>query len=160
MMRTTRFLLAACCAGALSLLLAGAVLGDHSVPWKAKADGQITNSVPPTADSPGRMDFVAVGTSTHLGLYTEVGGADILADGTVANGTYTKTAADGSTISGTYSGTFQFLSPTEIEFDVTTPVTGGTGRFAGVTGTGQLVAVLDLATGLFHYKKTGTLTLK
>src|SRR5262245_49778397 len=92
--------------GMLGLVSAVMAAGPHEVPHKESADGVITNVVPITDTNPvGHMDFTAEGTATHLGKYTQTGGHDFYADGTLV-GTFTSTAADGSTISGIYYGVF------------------------------------------------------
>jgi len=137
--------------------LIGAVSAGPTVPLKGRADGQLTNLVP---GEPTRMDFIAAGVATHLGRYTEIGGADVYADGTVQDGASTKTAADGSTLSGNYSGTWGFISATEVEFHLTFHFTHGTGRFASATGVVEVFAVMDFVTGQFYYEKAGTLNLR
>ena len=71
-------------------------------------------------------------------------------------GSFTSTAADGSTISGIYYGTFAPIGGGLFEFNVTAEWLVGTGRLEGVTGIGDVVAVLDGATGLLHYDTDAT----
>ncbi len=118
----------------------------------------LTNVVPPTADAPGEMDFVGQGEATHMGKYRIVGGHSFTLDGNL-QGSFTSTAADGSTISGTYEGVFFPIGPDLFQFEVSVQYLRGTGRLAGVTGQADTVAVLDAATGIFHYDTDGTWTL-
>ena len=78
----------------------------------------------------------------------------------VQDGASTKTAADGSTLSGSYSGTWGFVSATEVEFHLTFHFTHGTGRFASATGVVEVFAIMDFITGEFNYEKAGPLKLK
>ena len=51
------------------------------------------------------------------------------------------------------------IGGTLVRFDVEVHYLTGTGRLEGVTGTANTVAVLDAATGQFHYDTDGTWTL-
>jgi len=113
----------------------------ETVPHKEKSTGQITS------DTGSRQDWVAEGTGTHFGRYTESGHHDYSAlDGSLS-GEFTVTAADGSTISGTYEGSFFPIGGGFFQFEVTVQWTEGHGRFEGVTGSGSASAILDGATG-------------
>jgi hypothetical protein len=50
-------------------------------------------------------------------------------------GTATYTAADGDTLRTTFDGPVQQTGPTSVSFEGSETVVGGTGRFAGATGT-------------------------
>src|SRR5262249_41601089 len=109
-----------------------------------------------TEDNPvGHMDFVAEGVATQMGHYTQTGGHDFYADGSLF-GTFTSTAADGSTISGIYYGGFFPIGGGLFEFDVTAQWLEGTDRLEGVTGIGDVVAILDGTTLEFHYVTDAT----
>jgi hypothetical protein len=134
------------------------VLAGPTVPHKESCDGVLTNVIPPSADAPGEMDFVGVGKATHMGQYHIVGGHLFTPEGDLV-GAFTSTAADGSTISGTYEGVFFPIGGTLYQFEVSVDYLVGTGRLAGVTGHAETVAILDAATGEFHYDTLGTWTL-
>lgn len=101
---------------------------------------------------------VGTGIATHLGRFTleddEVGDPATLS----ADVSLTLRAADGDIVTGT--GTAQvtpapgFVSFTSVE---TVTVTGGTGRFAGATGSFVLERVVDIAAGS-PYPSTGSFT--
>lgn len=129
-----------------------------TVPHKERTNGQAFNITPPDGDNPGHMDFVASGHATHLGNYTETGGHDFYADGTLV-GEFESTAANGDKISGIYYGTFQVLEGGIGRFDVTIEWLEGTGRLDGTTGIGSAVAFMDLATGKFYFDADGTWTM-
>jgi hypothetical protein len=125
-----------------------------TLPHKERASGTVT------AVAPGFQAFSGSGTATHFGRYTQVGNHNFDEFGNVLNGVFTTTTADGSTISGTYAGTYTLLPSGNVRFDVHPIWVQGTGRLAGVTGEGDVVAIL---TGVevgdtFTYKTTATLT--
>jgi hypothetical protein len=71
-----------------------------------------------------------------------------------AVGTYLITAANGDTITADLAGTALMVAPPNVvAITETATVTGGTGRFAGATGSIQVERIFDRATGV----TTGTL---
>ena len=87
--------------------------------------------------------FVGAGSATQLGLYAESGTIQLTPTGnpTVfnANATATYTAANGDQLRAVFTGQLDFASGA-IVAQVT--YAGGTGRFAGATGTAVLVGQL------------------
>jgi hypothetical protein len=142
--------------------LAGKVVAKHphQVPHKEHCTGTLTGT---TATS---LQFAGSGTATHFGNYSESGGNNIVPDpmnpltGLVTDGTFTTITADRATITGIYSGSYTVLGPNSIRFDVVVHWQTGTGRLAGVTGQGNVVAFLDGNTtgSHFEYFTDGTLT--
>jgi predicted TIM-barrel enzyme len=130
----------------------------QAVPHRESVDGQVTNL------TASRLDWVAQGKATHLGLFTVVAGHDYtpltISSGIVTNGTFKDTAADGSTISGAYTGKYAFISNTLVRFEIQISYCNGTGRLAGVTGTAAAVSILDVTSGQFHYEAVGTFKLR
>lgn len=123
---------------------AEAASGPHMVPWKEsyQASGTITAG----ARCAAPLLLVSLeggGTATHVGKYTIVNSHCLnLSTGALTNGTFIKTAANGDQIFGTYSGSTTIIQPPAPIgiFGVTGTLsfTGGTGRFAGVTGTASM----------------------
>ena len=69
-------------------------------------------------------------------------------------GTYLITAANGDTITADLAGTAQMVAPPNVlAITETATVTGGTGRFAGATGSIEVKRMFDRSTGV----TTGTL---
>jgi hypothetical protein len=126
--------------GLVATLGLSATASAQTVPHKESSAGQLTNV---TAT---QMDWVAAGTGTHIGAYTEVGSHLYFPDGSLY-GVFTVTAADGSTVSGTYEGTFAPIGGGLFQFEVDVYWEEGTGRLEGVTGVGTATAILDGATG-------------
>src|SRR5262245_61655945 len=115
-----------------------------TVPHKETSDGTVTFT------APDALTFKGPALATHLGRYSTSGGNQTTADGRIINGTFKSIAADGSTISGTYSGTFTPLANNKVRFNVDAVWVRGTGRLAGVTGRGSVVAIVDLNTNTYH----------
>ena len=85
--------------------------------------------------------IVATGEATLLGRYTlEIAETVNLLEAT-ATGTFTFTAANGDTIHGTFTGQAQPGALVSITENAT--VVGGTGRFAGATGSFSIHRLFD-----------------
>jgi hypothetical protein len=101
----------------------------------------------------------ASGEATPFGRYTLVAHEFInLATLTVKGGAFTLTAANGDTLTGEYSGQAVAEFPTIIHYEVSGPITGGTGRFAGATGTITFDGFADLQTGLLTDRISGAIS--
>jgi hypothetical protein len=130
MKRVLRSVFVLLTSGVLMVAATSPAHAKSSVPFKGSDSGSaqvISNSggILHTADT-------ASGHATHLGRYTLVASETIdLATGAITVGSFTLTAANGDTVTGTYSG--QAL-PGLTGYNVSGPITGGTGRFAGATG--------------------------
>lgn len=132
-----------------------------TVPHRESCNGTLTKVIPPTATSLGIMEGSGIGVATYMGRYTFAGGHNFTNDGRILNGRFVNTAADGSTVSGTYSGTFTPVpgQPNVFQFNVRVLYLQGTGRHVGVTGVCDVVAIVNLGTGAFHYDTAGVWTL-
>ena len=101
----------------------------------------------------------ASGEATPFGRYTLVAHEFInLGTLTVQGGAFTMTAANGDTLTGEYSGQAVAEFPTIIHYDVSGPITGGTGRFAGATGIIAFDGFADLQTGLLTDRIVGAIS--
>ena len=101
----------------------------------------------------------ASGEATSFGRYTLVAHEFInVATLTVQGGAFTMTAATGDTLTGEYSGQAVAELPTIIHYDVSGPITGGTGRFAGATGIITFDGFADLQTGLLTDRIVGAIS--
>jgi hypothetical protein len=106
------------------------------------------------------VDVAGSGHATHLGDFTtHYRECFVRATGAVTDGSFTLTAANGDTIFGTYGGQ---VSPTadSTVFAYKDPgtITGGTGRFAGASGTVDTSGVVNLATGEYSGTIAGSLS--
>jgi len=101
----------------------------------------------------------AQGELRHLGRYTMTA-RELVNSNTleITDGEFTITTANGDTLTGTYSGTGKpSNTPNVITYDVAGPITGGTGRFANVSGVILFLGTADLMTGKFTDQVVGVL---
>jgi hypothetical protein len=94
------------------------------------------------------------GTATLLGKYTSHASLQVNVTTFVGTGTATFTAANGDTLTTSVvgQGTPNTIPPTVLSIVEVYTITGGTGRFAGATGSFTLENTLDLST----HVSTGT----
>jgi len=114
------------------------------VPFAGTSSGIDVGATPgPT----GGFDILAAitGTATQVGRFTETLDyhADLDAQGGVFSGVGVITAADGSKIFLDFEGTIPglFQRPFPLDYSETFVITGGTGRFAGAKGDGEINGV-------------------
>jgi hypothetical protein len=117
----------------------------HLVPFKGSLAG--TQSVTPLTPPFGRVNGSGTGTATHLGQFTAAWPHTVNFATRVGEGTYTFTAANGDTLTADFTGQAQGTSP-HITIVENATVTGGTGRFAGATGTFTVQRTFNQATGV------------
>ena len=102
------------------------------VPFKGSLEGivTITPLTPPLAS----VLIEGTGNATHLGLFTvEIPHLVNMATRT-ATGSYEFTAANGDTLTADFTGQASPTTPGVLSIMETATITGGTGRFAGATG--------------------------
>jgi len=137
---------------ALLLSIAGPVSAGDRIPFKGTLAG--TAVVTPLNPPMVAVRIDATGTATHLGTFTLVAPHVVNQATLVGVGTYLITAANGDVITADLAGTAVMVEPPYvIAITETATVTGGTGRFAGATGSIQVERVFNRATGV----TTGTL---
>jgi hypothetical protein len=88
------------------------------------------------------------GTATHLGKYTEHITMQINLPTRHSMGAATFAAANGDTLTATVEGQATPASPGVLSIVEVYSITGGTGRFAGATGTFTLESTVNQATGV------------
>jgi len=116
------------------------------IPFAGTSSGTDTSADPTNPDyTQFHVTADIKGTGSLLGRFTETLDylATLDAEGAVVEGTGVITAADGSKIylhfEGTVPGFFQ--QPFPLEYSETFVITGGTGRFAGASGSGDISGV-------------------
>ena len=143
------------------LALAGPAAAERQgkqVPFRGRLDGIVASVTPLTPP------FVAV-TLEGEGHATQLGHFDVsssivanAADGT-AVGTYEFTAANGDTLTADYTEYFAETNVPGVFSDViTATITGGTGRFAGATGSFVTYRVADIVNGIVTDTFEGTIS--
>ena len=146
---------------ALALLavvgLAGPVPAGEQVPFKGSFDGDVT--VTPLAPPFVMVDVQATGEATHLGKFTlDIPHVVDRATRTAA-GSYEFTAANGDKVYAEFTG---LATPTEIPgvlyIEETATITGGTGRFAGATGSFTSERLYDTIEGTTTGSFEGTIS--
>lgn len=98
---------------------------------------------------------IGAGTATHLGLWTTTGSVSYTPDvnGVLhSSGTATVTAANGDTLDMVIEGILDAASFTD---QGTFYFAGGTGRFQGVSGCGNFVALVNPLNGGFELTMVG-----
>ena len=117
-------------------------LGAQAVPFNGRFGGSQTVTVTfPTAS----VEASVAGTATHLGRFTMELPHTVNLMTSTATGTATLVAANGDVIVASFTGQAQ-LGPIVSIVELAT-VTGGTGRFAGATGSFTITRGFDPAAG-------------
>ncbi len=132
--------------GTYSLGTAAAAI---ELPFKGSLEGSYT-FVPDPEPSPfASVHLVATGVATPLGRFTLDAPHRVNLAILVGTGTFELTAANGDKVIADFTGQ---ATPTETEGVVsiveTATITGGTGRFAGATGSFTVERMVDLASPL------------
>lgn len=155
-----------CTLGALALTLTAALpaLADGGDGFRFKGSDSGPFTVSPTG-TPGVVltEDVATGKANHgIGRYRLVA-SELVNLGTlplqVTEGQFTIETKKGS-FSGTYSGeAFATSDPNVITYHVTGPITGGTGKYAGATGSIVFDGIASFVTGQLSDEMSGVLVL-
>ena len=124
--------------------LAGPVAAGEQVPFKGRLEGDVT--VTPLAPPFLKVGVEAAGKATHLGKFTlDIPHVVNAANGT-AVGSYEFTAANGDKVYAKFTGiAAPTATPGVLSIEETATITGGTGRFAGATGSFTSERLYDTA---------------
>jgi hypothetical protein len=123
---------AALIAVGLILSIAGPVSAGDQVPFRGTMSG--TATVSPIAPPIVSVLLQTSGRATQLGRFTLEAPHTVNQATLTAVGTYVFTAADGSTLTASLAGSATLVAPGVLAISETGTITGGTGRFAGATG--------------------------
>jgi hypothetical protein len=122
--------------------LARPVAAGEQVPFKGSLEGTVTRSLPPP---PISVLVEAEGTATQLGLFTlEI---PHVVTPPIGSGFYDFVAANGDTLTAEFNGVSAPVAPGFLYIVETATITGGTGRFAGATGSFVCERLYDIAAG-------------
>ena len=125
--------------------LTGPVAAGEQVPFKGSLEGDVT--VTPLAPPFLQVDVEAMGKASHLGKFTlDIPHVVNRANGT-AVGSYVFTAANGDTLTANFTGVAVPSAPGVLYIEETATITGGTGRFAGATGSFSVDRLYDTVAG-------------
>jgi hypothetical protein len=122
--------------------LAGPAAAGEQVPFKGSLEGTVTRSLPPP---PISVLVEADGNATQLGRFTvEIPHLVVPPNGA---GFYHFVAANGDTLTAEFTGVSAPAAPGFLYIVETATITGGTGRFAGATGSFVCERLYDIAAG-------------
>jgi hypothetical protein len=142
--------------------LAGPALAQQQVPFKGGLNGVVTVGKPTPQGLPALVN--ATGNATHLGQFTLaiphlVTRANGPANGGTAVGTYQFVAANGDRLTASFNGQAKPTStPGVLAIVETATITGGTGRFAGATGSFTCMRLYDMVAGKTTGSFAGTIS--
>ncbi len=133
--------------------LAGPAAAQQQVPFKGSLEGTVTRSLPPP---PIFVHVDAMGTATQLGLFTlDIPHVVVPPKG---SGSYHFVAANGDTLTAEFKGVSAPVAPGFLFIVETATITGGTGRFAGATGSFVCERLYDIAAGTTIGSFEGTIS--
>ena len=137
--------------------LAGPVAAGEQVPFQGKLGGVVTMTplTPPFVS----VLVSATGNATHLGKFTLAIPHTVNRATRIASGSYQFIAANGDTLTATFVGQATPTSTPSVLYIVeTATITGGTGRFAGATGSFITERLFDTITGTTTGSFRGTVS--
>jgi hypothetical protein len=137
--------------------LAGPAAAGEQVPFKGRLEGDVT--VTPLAPPLRQVDVEAAGEASQLGQFTLDIPHVVNPTTRTAIGTYEFTAANGDKVYAAFTGV---ATPTAIPgvlyIEETATITGGTGRFAGATGSFTSERLYDMIAGTTIGSFEGTIS--
>lgn len=132
----------------LVLSLAGPVSAGDQVPFRGTMSG--TATITPISPPIVSVLLQTEGQASQLGRFTLEAPHTVNQATLTATGTYTFVAADGDILTASLSGSATLVAPGVLSIAETGVITGGTGRFAGATGTFSTARIFYPATGETH----------
>ena len=133
---------------ALALAVAGPVAAKDLVPFRGEMSG--TATITPVAPPIVSVLLQTSGHASQLGSFTLQAPHTVNQATLTATGTYAFTAADGSTLTATLSGSATLVAAGQLAIAEEGVITGGTGRFAGATGSFSTQRTFFPGTGQTH----------
>jgi hypothetical protein len=139
--------------------LAGPVPAGEQVPFKGSFEGDVT--VSPLAPPLVMVDVEATGNASHLGLFTLDIPHVVNRATRAATGSYEFTAANGDKVYAEFTGlAMPTATPGVLYIEETATVTGGTGRFAGATGSFTVERLFDTVAGTTEGSFEGSISAR
>jgi hypothetical protein len=138
------------------LLVARPVAAAEQVPFNGSLEGLVTRSGTPPIIS---VNVTAAGTASYLGRFALGIPHSVNVVTRTATGDYLFVAANGDTLTATFTGaSTPTEDPTVLAIVETATITGGSGRFAGATGTFTSERLYDTVTGTTVGSFDGTIS--
>ena len=135
------------------------VAATKEVPFKGRLDGTFTFAPDPPPSPFASVHFSEVtGNGTDLGRFTVEAPHRVNLATLTSTGTFEFTAANGDTLTADFTGTATPETPSVVSIVETANITGGTGRFAGATGSFIVTRTADLASLLTTGSFEGTIS--
>ena len=117
---------------AFAVTFVGASSASEETTFKGSLEGTVT--VTPTNPPIASVLVEATGNATKLGRFTLEIPHVVNQAARVGAGSYIFTAANGDTLTASFTGVGTLVAPGVLSTTETATITGGTGRFAGATG--------------------------
>jgi hypothetical protein len=137
--------------------LAGPGAAGEQVPFKGSLEGVVT--VTPLKPPNVSVLVKAMGNATHLGQFALAIPHTVNRASMTATGTYQFVAANGDTLTASFSGKATLTATRGVLSIVeAATITGGTGRFAGATGSFTCVRLFNTVTGTTAGSFNGTIS--
>ena len=139
-----------------ALGLAGPAAAGERVPFQGRLEGDVTRTpAPPLV----LVDIEATGTATQLGQFAVTVPHFVNTTTRTARGFYEFTAANGDTLTAHFTGQARpTATPGVLYIEETATITGGTGRFAGATGSFVVERLYDRIEGTTIGSFAGTIS--
>jgi hypothetical protein len=146
--------------GVLVLILLLAVVAPAAAAHQVTFKGWLAGNVTVTPLTPGLEAVLieATGNATHLGKFTFDGPHVVNLALRTGTGTYEFTAANGDRLNAEFTGLATLEAPTVVTIHETGIISGGTGRFAGATGSFTVDRTFYLDSGLTVGSFEGTIS--
>jgi hypothetical protein len=139
-------------------VMVGPMKAEKQVPFRGRLEGVISNT--PLSPTLAAGLVKGTGNASHLGRFTFTSNAVVDFAANSGFATWTFTAANGDTLTATAPGYAEPTGTPEVIFVIeTATITGGTGRFAGATGSFRMGRYDDLAAGTTFGTFEGTISL-
>jgi hypothetical protein len=139
------------------LSLAGPAAAGDQVPFRGQFDGNVTAT--PVNPPVFAILVEGDGHASQLGRFTVCIPHLVDRSTRLASGTYVFTAANGDTLTADFTGqSFPTDMPGVLSIVENATVTGGTGRFAGATGSFTVERLFDTAAGTTTATIDGTIS--
>jgi len=136
--------------------LAAHAAEEKEVRFKGSLEGTVT--VTPLTPPFVSVLIQASGQATHLGRFTVEIPHTVNQALRMASGTWLFTAANGDTLTAEFTGVATLTAPGVLSTTETATITGGTGRFAGATGSFTAERVFTMATSTTTGSFEGTIS--